>query len=56
MRLPGVGYEALNTLHSGKPGQFTMHVDRFLILADVAPYSAAYKKYEKQVVRNMELR
>lgn len=53
MRLPGVGYEALNTLHSGKPGQYDA-VDKFLILADVAPYSAAYKKYEKQVL-SMEL-
>lgn len=47
-RLPGKGYEALNPLHSGKPGEYS-DVDRFLILSDVAPYSNAYKKYEKKV-------
>lgn len=48
-RLPGPGYEALNKLYSGTPGEYS-DVDRFLILADVAPYSAAYKKYEKKVL------
>lgn len=52
-RLPGAGYEALNELHSGTPGEYS-DVDRFLILSDVAPYSAAYKKYEKRVL-GMEL-
>ncbi len=48
-RLPGAGYESLNQLHSGVAGEYS-DVDRFLILADVAPYSAAYKKYEKRVM------
>jgi hypothetical protein len=52
-RLPGVGYEALNPLHSGRPGEYDP-VDRFLILADVAPYSQAFKTYEK-VVSGMRL-
>lgn len=48
-RLPGAGYESLNKLHSGRPGEYDA-VDRFLILSDIAPYSASYKKYEKQVM------
>lgn len=48
-RLPGAGYEALNELYSGRPGNYS-DVDRFLILADVAPYSSAYKQYEKKVL------
>lgn len=47
-RLPGEGYESLNELHSGVPGQYS-DVDRFLILSDVAPYSNAYKRYLKKV-------
>ena len=47
-RLPGPGYEALNALHSGVAGQYDI-VDRFLILADVAPYSQALKSYEKMI-------
>jgi hypothetical protein len=41
-RLPGVGYEALNPLHSGVPGYYDA-VDRLLILADVAPYSRSFQ-------------
>lgn len=52
-RLPGKGYESLNELHSGTAGQYS-EVDRFLILADVAPWSDAYKRYESKV-RNMNL-
>jgi hypothetical protein len=52
-RLPGAGYESLNKLHSGTPGEYSP-VDRFLILADIAPYSNAYKQYESQVL-SMEL-
>lgn len=52
-RLPGAGYEALNELYSGTSGQYS-DVDKFLILADVAPFSASYKKYEN-IVTNMEL-
>lgn len=43
-RLPGTGYEALNELHSNIPGVYDA-VDRFLILADIAPYSEQYKHY-----------
>lgn len=49
-RLPGTGYEALNPLHSGTAGVYSS-VDRFLILADVAPYSNAYLKYKNEVLR-----
>ena len=48
-RLPGPGYEALHGLHSGQRGVYS-DVDRFMILADVAPYSAAYKQYERKVL------
>lgn len=47
-RLPGAGYEAVNKLHSGTPGVYD-EVDKFRILADVAPYSAAYYKAEGAV-------
>ncbi len=47
-RLPGVGYEALNPLHSETPGVYSA-VDRLLVLADVAPYSASYEQYKTQV-------
>lgn len=47
-RLPGAGYEAANELHSGTPGVYS-DVDAFLILADVAPYSEAYRHYEAKV-------
>lgn len=43
-RLPGAGYEALHRLHSGTPGVYDP-MDRFLILADVAPNSQAFKQY-----------
>lgn len=52
-RLPGPGYEALNDLHSGRSGNYD-DVDRFLILSDVAPYSDAYRQYERRVL-NMDL-
>lgn len=49
-RLPGVGFEQLNELHSGKPG-FYDPVDRFMVLADVAPTSAAFRTYKNIVDR-----
>jgi hypothetical protein len=52
-RLPGAGYESLNPLHSGRPGEYDP-IDRFLILADVAPYSQAFKTYSK-IVSGMQL-
>jgi hypothetical protein len=44
-RMPGPGYEALHRLHSGTPGTYDA-MDRFLILADIAPYSEAYRHYK----------
>ena len=52
-RLPGAGYEAINQLH---PDQFASDgygaIDRYKILADIAPNSAEYK-YWKQIVKMM---
>lgn len=52
-RLPGTGYEAINQLH---PDQFASDgygaIDRYKILADVAPNSPEYK-YWKQIVKMM---
>ena len=52
-RLPGKGYEAINQLH---PDQFASDgygaIDRYKILADIAPNSAEYK-YWKQIVKMM---
>lgn len=50
-RLPGAGYEAINQLH---PDQFGVYgaIDRYKILADIAPNSAEYK-YWKQIVKMM---
>ena len=48
-RLPGAGYESLHALHSGTPGVYDP-VDRFLILANVAPYSDEYKQYRKTAI------
>jgi len=44
-RLPGGGYESLHRLHSGVPGVYDA-VDRFMILADIAPYSNEYRQYK----------
>lgn len=41
-RLPGLGYESMNVLHSDIYGRYGAF-DRFKILADIAPYSAEYK-------------
>lgn len=50
-RLPGPGYEAINQLH---PDQFGAYgaIDRYKILADIAPNSPEYK-YWKQIVKMM---
>lgn len=52
-RLPGAGYEAINALH---PDQFASDgygaIDRYKILADIAPNSPEYK-YWKQIVKMM---
>jgi hypothetical protein len=47
-RLPGGGYDRLRRLHSDTPGVYDP-MDRFLILADVAPYSEAYRHYKTLV-------
>jgi len=47
-RLPGPAYEALAKFHSGTPGIYS-DVDKFMVLADVAPYSQAYRSYAKKV-------
>lgn len=44
-RLPGAGYEQLHQLHSGQSGVYDP-VDRFMVLADVAPTSAAFSSYK----------
>lgn len=50
LRLPGQGYEAANLLHSSTPGVYD-DVDKFMILADVAPYSQQYKALKSRVSR-----
>lgn len=50
-RLPGAGYESVNRLHSGVAGVYS-DVDKFLILADVAPFSQSYYKYESEVTKS----
>ena len=43
-RLPGKGYESMRPLHSHIPGVYDA-VDRYMILADVAPWSESFKQY-----------
>lgn len=50
-RLPGAGYESVNRLHSGVSGVYS-DVDKYLILADVAPFSAAF--YQQQSIVNQQ--
>lgn len=49
-RLPGKGYEALNELHPDKYGAYGA-LDRFKILADIAPYSEELKLWRKLAYR-----
>jgi hypothetical protein len=44
LRLPGTAKEIAFRLHSGSPGIYDA-VDRFMVLADVAPHSESYKHY-----------
>lgn len=44
-RLPGRGYESVNKLYSGVSGVYS-DVDKYLILADVAPFSQAFYRYQ----------
>ena len=43
-RMPGPGYEALHRMHSGQPAIYDA-MDRYQILADVAPHSMAFRHY-----------
>lgn len=45
LRLPGAARERAFRLHSGSPGVYDA-VDRFMVLADVAPNSEAFKHYQ----------
>jgi len=45
LRLPGAARERAFRLHSGSPGVYDA-VDRFMVLADVAPNSDSYKHYQ----------
>jgi hypothetical protein len=47
-RLPGAGYESINKLHSGQKGVYDP-VDALMILSDVAPYSSAFKYFDRMV-------
>ena len=49
-RLPGPGYEALHQLHGRSSYDV---VDSFLILADVAPFSQAYRYMKTEVERQI---
>lgn len=51
-RLPGTGYEALNQLHPDQFGQYGV-IDRYKILADIAPNSEEYKYY-KTLIKMLE--
>ena len=45
LRLPGAARERAFRLHSGSPGIYDA-VDRYMVLADVAPNSEAFKHYQ----------
>ena len=53
LRLPGAARERAFRLHSGSPGVYDA-VDRYMVLADVAPHSEAFKHY--QVIVNSMLK
>lgn len=48
LRLPGKGYERLNSLHPDQYGKYGT-LDTFKILGDVAPWSAQYRNVDKMV-------
>ena len=52
-RLPGEAYERLNKLHPDQFGEYGA-IDRFKILADIAPYSEEYS-FWLGMVRSMDL-
>lgn len=53
LRLPGKGYEYTHKLHSDVTGKYGI-LDKYAILADIAPYSKEYKAINK-VVKKMNL-
>jgi len=53
-RLPVRGYEALHGLHSAAHGVYD-EFDRFKILADVAPFSEAFKHYRRDIQSQVEM-
>lgn len=53
MRLPGVGYERFNRLHSDETGRYGL-VDKHKILGDVAPWSTEYRQIDS-LVRGLDL-
>jgi len=52
-RLPGKGYKANNELHPDQFGEYGA-IDRFNILADVAPYSDEYQYWSKYITHNID--
>jgi hypothetical protein len=53
-RLPGPGYESINKLHSDSMFGRYGALDRFKILADVAPWSEQYKYYDSVISKMRE--
>ena len=48
LRLPGVGYERLNKLHSDATGRYGI-LDQYKILGDVAPYSKQFRSLDETI-------
>lgn len=48
MRLPGIGYERFNDLHSDRFGEYGL-VDQHKILGDVAPWSQEYRALDRSI-------
>lgn len=51
MRLPGQGYERFNELHSDETGRYG-RIDRFKILADVAPHSNEFRSLAAEMANS----
>ena len=52
IRLPGVGYERFNKLHSDETGRYGL-IDQLNILGDVAPYSQQFKRVNAALNKKM---
>lgn len=48
MRLPGIGYERFNNLHSDRFGKYGL-ADQHKILGDVAPWSQEYRALDRSI-------